>query len=111
MPLSSLISHLTLPSVLLRANHAVLTDRYHGDANELAEALCVRGEKVAKVARDDLRQIGHAQYPLLEHLGGAALFSSLVGANASSFPLNPGFTMIVIPLERGYDFVNQVGTF
>ena len=88
---------------------AMLTDRYHGDANELAEALCAKGSLAAKLADDDLKKIGHAQYPLIQHLGGAALFERLVATNASTGPGgSPRFTIIVTPLERGYDFVNQV---
>ena len=52
--------------------YSMLAETYHGDANELAEALCSDSQR--EEAQRHVRMIGHARTALIEHLGGEALF-------------------------------------
>ena len=75
----------------------------YGNANELAESLCVRGEEAGAIAAADLARIAHARTPLIQHLGGADLFTEL-----SNEILHRGnearFSIVVVPLEPSFNF-------
>mgnify|MGYP006979934933 CR=1 FL=1 len=79
----------------------MLSDDYHHDANEMAEAMCARGDQAVhdKAARD-LKTILHANTPLVEHIGGVELFNALLQ--------NESFSFSAVPLEEGFDFVSLI---
>jgi hypothetical protein len=79
----------------------LLNRKYHRGANQLAEALCARGDAAAQQsAREDLRAIPHLKDGLVSHLGGPALFKQLAQRD--------GFIVTAVPLEPGFDFDAQV---
>lgn len=81
----------------------ILHEVYKGDANALAESLCVRGPDTQKTARKHWRQIGHAQHTIADWLGGKTGLERLkVCAIDSRCPI------ITLPLEPHFDFVEMI---
>ena len=73
----------------------MINGNYGGDANQLAEALCVHGDtKTQQQAHIDVRAIMHMD-SLEDWFGGAAMFKDL--------SLNRNFTIVAVPLEPGFD--------
>jgi hypothetical protein len=78
----------------------MINGNYGGDANQLAEALCVHGDtKTQQQAHIDVRAIMHMD-SLEDWFGGAAMFKDL--------SLNRNFTIVAVPLEPGFDFDHQI---
>ena len=80
----------------------MINNRYGGDANQLAEALCARGDAQSQQqALLDVSTIFHME-SLVEWFGGATLLKELVDQRSN-------FTVSAVPMEQGSDFDALVG--